>query len=185
MENFLEYTNDEEAAIMLIALESQNIDHNASSFCCQGHVVLRIGITPKGNNPLEFGYELKKLFDCIKEYIVDDREKFGKDFEMFKENWIENSSKYKKKYNEKIAEIKPLFEIECPQFEEVELPGGEKVRIEYETDWITYDEQWKENVLSLKDSYSVEGWNELINEAREALGIEDFSKLMSEEEVAK
>jgi hypothetical protein len=150
MENFLEYTYDEDAAVMLIGLDSQNIEYRTTSYSAQGHVVLKIDITPIGKNPLTFGYELKKLFDVIKEYIVDDRPKFGESFEMFKENWIENSTKYKKKYDKKIAKIKPLFEIECPQYELFELPNGEKVRIEYETDLIMDDEDYKKMISDNK-----------------------------------
>jgi hypothetical protein len=169
-----------------MALEDFELEHKATSVASNGHIIARVDITPPSNyeNVLNLGYELRQRFDTIYEYLFVERQ-FEPDLKFLEENHLKTSNAYKERYEKKLVDVNPLFEIDCPQYELIDVGGGMKIKMEYEPEIILYDDYWKKSVLSSKEGYSVKEWNELMEESRRVMGDEDFYKLLSEEDIKK
>jgi hypothetical protein len=95
METYLDYTNEEDVAVLVIVLEELNIKHKVTSFANHGYVLARVEITP-ASNPIQQGYDIRSHVETIEALVMNDES-------------------YKRRFEKIIAEIKHLFEIEVPE----------------------------------------------------------------------
>jgi len=98
METFIDHTNEDDLAVLVIVLEDLKIEHKVTSLAQNSYVIARVEITP-AKNPIQQGYEIRSHVETIEVLVMNDEY-------------------YQKRYKKIVAEVQHLFEIEVPEMEE-------------------------------------------------------------------